>query len=1724
MEWQVFHEGKFFDILHSESFLEQNLAFKRASKALVPQLALLKYNNEASFVGEHVDGFRKVLDNQGDNAEIRLKLQFVPGQTLREFRSHESSIGDKLRMCVAIAKRLAEVQRQDMVHLNLNPDHILIEKGTQRIYFISLGMAAKIRGKLGLQHRPTFPEADQDYIAPEQTGRIGASIGFYTDIYSLGAVFYWLFTGFSPFDSKDGAAKIHAHIALTPRNPAEIVDIPSILADIILKMLEKDLGNRYHSAIGVLHDLEEVMHQLESKGLAEDFELGTNDASGVLRMTDQLFGREAQFNQLLQSFHRVIEGEKVLTLVYGNSGVGKSSLVESIYGRVLSEGGLFTSGKFDQLKTDTPYAAFSQALGRLVAQLLMMNQENLAKWKEEFHRLLHPVGRVLYDVIPGLESILENEPEVPVLNGLEAQLRFNYAMNRFFQVFSGTGRPLVIFIDDLQWGDTSSFSLMRNILTSSDIQNVLLIGAYRDNEVAPGHLFLQFRSEIEEMGYQPEEIYLANLHYEDIHRLVTSSLGKSKKSLDDLVKIVDKKSGGNVLLAIQFLKAIYNSERLSFDSARGSWKWDEQELINFNVDGDIVDLFLDTIKKLPAATATLLKLASCRGNKFRVEELAIITASKTTDILVKLQPGLDLDLIIESHDGFMYFVHDRVQQAFYSLNDELGRQSYHLKIGRLLLESASDQELAENVFDIVNQLNFGRRLVTVPSDLRRVCELNIMAGIRAQNATAYAFALQYFQNAIQLLPENSWEFDRKFTYNLYLGAAIAANQCNQQELFDRFTGLLDSHTADVLEMLKLAELRILNANIANNQKKVVEVGIEALRKCDIKLKLHPSQLDVLIGFIKTNIRLSRFREGEIEKLPRINDEKTIICMSIMHHLSLAAYFLEPNLLPLLMFELIRLTLKFGLGPKSTVALVVFGYINIAFMGKIEKGLKMGQLGDRLGDILGDESQFVFNKQAYIMFIAQWLKHLADSIPDLEEAFKKGLEAGNFEFTSIIGQLIIYWYFYGGMPLDKLLRRGELLSLQIAPLNQIMQIKRIALFRQSAACLVEGVSDFDVLRGPIFNELEAGFPNVAEFGLYYHNLYAQKKLIALVFNQNEVAWKYCALEKTCLIPVKGSVTETLFYFYENICITPIFFQRSKDEQKRLLKTIKKNLKLFKSLLKYSEINYRHRYEFMNAEYENLLGNYDAAFKSYTYALRFSRQNRYIQDEAIIWERAGQFLRRQNQDEAAQFYFSNAFKTYANWGAKAKLRQMKETYHGLISTEEIGVKSNNLDLNTILKTINLISGEMVLGNILRGLMDLITENAGAERAFLIVEQDGSKIIKASLDVSKNEVKVLQEIRYDQFDEISHAVVNYVARTGEPLVLEDARTKLPYSNEAYVVQQQLKSVACMPLKHAGLAFAYLYLENRLLPGAFTDERVEIIQVMASQTAISLQNAMLLDRTTQLNQRLMEEVEVRKVAEANLRINEKRLEEYNANLESKVFARTLDLQSEKEKSDELLLNILPSDIAKELKEKGTAQAQKYGSVTVMFTDFKGFSIIAENMSADDLVSELDFCFKEFDRIIQRYGIEKIKTIGDAYMAVGGLPVVNDSHAVNVVNAALEIRDFMDQHGKKRASESKPVFEVRIGIHTGNVVAGIVGLKKFAYDIWGDTVNLAARMESSSEEGKINISGATYQLVKDYFQCHYRGKILAKNKGEVDMYFVETPKYDLASLNGLPELKKHDL
>lgn len=1702
MKRNLLYSGNHFSIQNPILDSGEQVILKSAKIALLSPVKQMKAENEGSFAGENIEGFRRVFGIEKNQTEIILKLDHVSGISLREYCDGKLTLLEKVHLCVRLARALSIVHSQQVVHLNLNPDHILIETHTESIYFISLGISMRFQRKIGVDNKLYFSDADLDFIAPEQTGRISSDVGYFSDIYSLGGIFYWIFTNQLMFGSKDDSAKIHAHIALSPLAPRDISDTPPMISNLIMKMVEKDIEERYQSIFGVLHDLQIIFSNFEYKGEAKIFELGSNDSSGILQFTNQLYGRRKEIAKLNENFERVKNGEKALVLISGGSGVGKSTLAEQLYRPVLQDGGFYISGKFDHLKADVPYFAFSQALGSWMEQILIEDDVTLQRWKSELYKKLHPIGRALFDIVPNLEKLLVDEPVLPVLQGQESKLRFEYALTNFLSVISESGKIMVIFIDDLQWSDSSSIDLIRIILTNKDLKNFLLIGAYRDNEIIADHPFLQLRTELENTGVFPEEINLENLQSKDIYKLVSDTLGNSSSPLKDLADIIQKKSAGNALFVNQYIKAIYNNEILTFDRTERGWKWDTERLLEFNVEGDIVDLLIGTIQKLPQETVSVLKLASCIGNKFNLDILSIVTGNLKDVVYEKLRPAFNSGMILEGRNKSLYFVHDKVQQAIYTLNEDVAKKEIHLKIGRLLLKNTLNSEIRENIFDIVHHFNFAKEWIKDKHEIKKVSELNLIAGIRSQNAAAYSMALHYFENAIALFTDEDW--DNEFVLKVYFKAAEGAYQSNNQIQFENFTKILEARIVEKIHKLRLAVLKIKNANIKNDQKLVIDIGLEAVQLLGYKHKKNPSKIDFLLGYFLTNYRLNKITIKKLSNLPKSNNDEVVLGMEILQYVAFASYFLSPISVPLHIFKMFDWTLKYGLAPHSTFTILIFGYINIVHMNNIEKGLKISLLAYELSEYLKEDEIGCKVRGNYHIFISFWLKPMVDTIPELEDSFKRGLNTGEFEYNSLTALMIMFNRFFSGDPLQNIDKRGELLVKQMTPLNQTLQIARVKMFRQVAQLFIEGFPENYKIKGDIMNEDEVSFPDGPVSSSYYSNLYELKKIIALIFNQYEEAYAYSIKQKPYMMSITGTMGEYLYYFYESLCISSIFNSKSKDEQQGLKKTLKKNINNYVKYVSHFEINFLHRLEFMKAELFMLENDFDLAAKHYFNSIRFARINKFIQDEAIAWERTGILYLTIHQAEVAQFYLSNAYKAYSKWGAKAKLEQMKEKYASHISFDEIGINSNSLDLNTILKTINLLSGEVVLKNILTGLMNLVAENAGVERAFLISIENNQKIIKASIEKSTNKINVMQDIPFEEFEEISSSVINSVARNGEILVLDDANLVLPYSNDNYIFKNAIRSIVCIPLKHGNTCLAFLYLENRLLSGAFSKERLEILHIMATQTSISLQNSMLFDQTNRLNNELKQEVDMRKLIEENLRINEKRLEEYNINLENKVNERTMDLKIEKEKSDELLLNILPYDIAMELKEKGSADAKKFENVTVLFTDFEGFSQIAEEMNAVDLVSEIDYCFKEFDRIIQKHNIEKIKTIGDAYMAVGGLPVTNKTHPIDVVNAALEIKEFMKSHKIRKMNANQPVFEIRIGIHSGNVVAGIVGFKKFAYDIWGDTVNVASRMESSGEIGKVNISGTTYELVKSRFDCRHRGKIQAKNKGEIDMYFVE--------------------
>ena len=501
--------------------------------------------------------------------------------------------------------------------------------------------------------------------------------------------------------------------------------------------------------------------------------------------------------------------------------------------------------------------------------------------------------------------------------------------------------------------------------------------------------------------------------------------------------------------------------------------------------------------------------------------------------------------------------------------------------------------------------------------------------------------------------------------------------------------------------------------------------------------------------------------------------------------------------------------------------------------------------------------------------------------------------------------------------------------------------------------------------------------------------------------------------------------------------------------------------------------------LEAEYNYLKGDNEAAKILYDKALKSGTENGMTNDLAYCWERAGRFFLNTKQDLLANFYLQNAYRVYKRWGAEAKLKQMESHYIQLrggggvewqneLLQEPAKERTVNLDLETVLKASSALSGEIILPRLLKKMMQIILENAGAQTGFLIMEKNGERFIEAEIKADNEEIKILQSVPVSQSNLLAESVLNYVYLTQETVILDDACKSQLFANDDFIKNHECKSVLCIPLLNMGKIQAVIYLANDLTSGAFTEKRVGLLKLLAGQMAISIENAL-----------------------------------FYTELENKVEERTIELQNEKKKSDDLLLNILPEDIANELKQTGHTKPRSYEVATVMFTDFENFTSKSEQLSPEELVTIVDTCFKKFDEIISRHNIEKIKTIGDAYLCVSGLPDTKAHNAVNVVDAAVEIIEAVK--ALRQNANGNSYFDIRIGIHTGPLVAGVVGDKKFAFDIWGDTVNTASRMEQNSEPNKINISQSTYELVKEKYNCSFRGKRAAKNKGMIEMYFVES-------------------
>ena len=1592
-----------------------------------------------------------------------------------------------------VARAVSQLHQNGITHTRLHPGNILYAAENQEVKILDLEMASLLSDESAGFINLYDVEKEIAYLAPEQSGRMNRRVDLRSNLYSLGCIFYEMLTGKPVFSADNIVELVYAHMAKAPTPPSKRnPGLPPVLDEIILKLLNKNAEERYQGVKGLLNDLEECQKQLEAKGKIKSFAVAQQDVTEKLDFPQKLYGRDREVKLLLDTFEEVSNGAFAMLLVGGYSGIGKTALVHEVHKPIVARNGYFISGKYDQLKKNIPYSALIDALRQLIQQILSEPEQVAEKFTKRLLGNLDGHGRLMIEVVPELELLIGAQPPMSELPVAEAQNRFRDFLCRFVSSFADAGHPLTIFIDDLQWADLSTIQFISRLAQDEHNKFIYFIGAYRNNEVSAVHPLMMSIVEIKEQGLPLHLLTIPPLPIENVNQLLADTLRCSPEMTQPLAELVGKQTGSNPFFIKLFINRLVEDGLIWLDQRSFAWKWNTQKILQAGITENVVELLMQRLERLPEVSQDLLKIAACLGNRFDLGTLKEVTGLLPHKIAYRLWEPLSQRFIVpldesyktaetlENPDEYLnvtyQFAHDRIQQAAYNLLSEDERLQMHQLIAKKLHSLLSEKEAEERVFDIVNHYNTALPLVTAAKEKRLICTLNLQAAVRAKEAASYSAALNFFRTATDLFEKDAWKERHHETAKAYLDLGECEYICGEYEAADQLYTLILENT-DVPEYIaQVYDIRLRQYAQQGRNKETLQLGADILKKYGVNFIAEPSLVQVFPQLISAKMMLRGKNIEKLADLPPITAQEKAFAIQTLMNISATAYVYNSNTMLLLVIRMLQLSVKYGNTVESAFGYGLFGFVEGAALGNAEQCRKFAELSLKVSEKFDDPIIRAKVKFLKAFSTQHWFEPIQEAIPMLKDAFKMLDHSGSYTFASYSLQTIIAKQLFLGEALGKNYEEMVEYSLYTDRVKEFYTQNLLLILRRY-------VSGLTGIYYEHYKEADA----VLEEDSYLEMLRERRLLMAVawhyVYNQMlhyqlgdlDKAEAY-AREAVIVDEVAPTTMAQIEHHFHNVLMEAERYP-GMSMGARLLSSRRanKNLSKLKKWMAGCAVNFRSRYQLAQAVWDSMSNN-SAENAAFEQALNYAREDNNLQLQAMTLELWGKSLFRAGAVGEAAEKIVAATDTYRHWGAATKVKQLTKEYLPYLETKASttletgkGALDDLLDVEAVLRASQAISGEIVLENLLGNLLSILMENVGAQRGFLILNRDNKLMIEAELNPGDEAPQVLQSEPVAESGKLSTAVVHYVWRTGENVLLDDAQLSNPFSSDTYLALRQVRSLLCVPVKNQGKINAIVYFENNLASSAFTDNRLSMATMLASQAAISIDNAML----------------------------------YN-NLERMVEERTQELASEKKKTDELLLNILPAEIAEELKEKGQASAKLYEKATILFCDFRNFTQLAESTQPAELVKLIDLYFSQFDEIMEEYGVEKIKTVGDAYIAAGGLPDPEKGSPETVVQTAFEMQNLAKRIRAEREPQGLPFFELRIGLHTGPVIAGVVGLRKFAYDIWGDTVNTAARMEENSEPGKINVSGATYAFIQDSFQCTYRGKIQAKHKGEIDMYFVE--------------------
>ena len=1451
------------------------------------------------------DGVVKVYDLLKYQNTLAIVLEDFGGESLQDLLARRSfTLKEFLEIAIRITDSLGEIHAANIIHKDVNPSNIVINPATEQLKIIDFGISTVLTRSHPALKNPHVLEGTLAYMSPEQTGRMNRALDYRTDFYSLGVTFYQLLTNRLPFTSTDVMELVHCHIAKQSVTPCEINPaIPKIVSAIVMKLLAKMAEDRYQSAWGIKADLDKCWQQLDRSSTLSDFPLGCQDIADKFQIPQKLYGREPEIETLLAAFARVSDRSRPTTnnrttqkvemmLVAGYSGIGKSALVQELYKPITQKRGYFISGKFDQFQRTIPFSALVSAFSQLVRQLLSESETQLHAWRRQLDAALTGNGKAIVDVIPELELIIGKQEPVEQLGPTEARNRFHLVFQKFIQVFCQPEHPLIIFLDDLQWVDAATLKLIELLMTDETMQYLFLIGAYRDNEVTPAHPLAIALEGLREREAIVNKITLAPLRLNDITRLVTETLSCDRDRGLPLAKLLLKKTDGNPFFVNEFLKTLYRENLLVFEIKTRKWQWNVEQIEAVGITDNVVELMIGKLQKLPSETQRVLQLAACVGNHFDLPTISIVHERGETTTFQNLLPAIKEGLIQPTSELEIFnssdintpllirdykFLHDRVQQAARTTIDERHKKAVHLMIGRLLLDNLSSKERTERIFELADHLNQGRELITNRRERINVAKLNLEAGKKAKESTAYQAAKNYLKLGIKYLSKTSWKVEYELTLELHeLRAEIEYLQGN----FDKSKQLIDFILERVktdLEKAEVYDLLLLQYTLTANYEAAIQTGRKALNYLGIDLPESELQTALYRELAAAEQNLGAREIASLITAPEMTIPEKKLGVKLLSNIDPPAYFSNQELYAVIVVKMARMSLKYGHVPESAKAYVTYGIILGSVLGNYRAGYEFGTLAVKLGDKFHNRAQKCSACLILGGHLNHWVKHIKWAEEILGESYKAGLDSGELRHSGYAIEHQLRYLFYQGKNLEQL---REMLP-NFLHFNQKIKNQwaidglvglQLALFNLTG--MTAGKLEF--------HNGEIGDVQYLESCQEYNSLawlctfQIFKSQILYLYGYFAEALECSLAAEKWLAFVLGQFQVSEHNFHTSLILAALYTEASEAARKNYWQQLVTHQKQMKIWAENSPENFQHKYLLIAAEMARISGKDLEAMELYDRAIAEAGEREFIQNHALANELAAKFWLGRNKEDFAQLYLQRAFYSYQLWGAVRKLEDLSENYPHLLakpvskfplenplittannytSTQSIG----SLDLATVLKAAQTISSEIVLDKLLSNFMNILIENAGARQCSLILPEDGKLLIAARIKIDPERVIVQPYIPVAEASDLPVTVINYVERSRGDVILSNAVSEGQFANDLYISRHQLKSLLCTPILKGGQLIAILYLENNLITGAFTPDRLEVLRLLSAQASISIENALLyasveqkvIERTQELNEK---------------------------------------------------------------------------------------------------------------------------------------------------------------------------------------------------------------------------------------------------------------------------------